>query len=150
MLGATPGPRGRGAAAGDYSRLMRKLLLVADASWVRNLVHAAVPSDIEVLELDDPHAAVDRFRESMPDVVVVDLQIGTMGGMAVTRSLKSTAAVEGWKEVPIVMLLDRSADAFLAKRAGADRWLTKPVVPADLRAALGIEITAPSKVKPSP
>lgn len=118
---------------------MRKLLLVADASWVHNLVRAAVPSSIEVIELADPRLAVERFREIEPDVVVVDLQIGSMGGMAVTRSLKSTAFVEGWKEAPIVMLLDRTADEFLARRAGADSWLVKPVAPAELRAALGIE-----------
>ena len=38
--------------------------------------------------------------------------------------------------VPILLLLDRSADAFLAKRAGADDWLIKPFSPQDLRASV--------------
>ncbi|MFQ5968304.1 MAG: response regulator transcription factor [Acidimicrobiia bacterium] len=121
---------------------MRKLLLVADASWVQNLVRAAVPSSIEVEELNDPRQVVDRFREVEPDAVIVDLQIGSMGGMAVTRAIKSAAFTDLSMDVPIVMLLDRTADAFLARRAGADSWLVKPVAPADLRSALGIETTA--------
>jgi DNA-binding response OmpR family regulator len=35
-----------------------------------------------------------------------------------------------------VLLLDRSADSFLAKRAGADAWVIKPFHDAELRAAV--------------
>ena len=38
---------------------------------------------------------------------------------------------------PIVLLLDRQADVFLAKRAGADAYLVKPFTSQQLRAALG-------------
>ena len=35
--------------------------------------------------------------------------------------------------VPILLLLDRDADEFLAKEAGADAWLVKPLNPLQLR-----------------
>ncbi len=49
----------------------------------------------------------------------------------------------GIQPVPIVLLLDRRADAFLAKRAGANGWLVKPFTVQDLRATLA-EVTAAS------
>ncbi|HEY5578209.1 MAG TPA: response regulator [Acidimicrobiia bacterium] len=120
---------------------MRKVLLVADGSWVVNHVRRALPTGVELTEISDPRAVVDQVRVLRPDVVIIDLQVASMGGMAVTRSLKSTAIVEGWKPLTIVLLLDRSADAFLAKRAGADAWVTKPATPGELRRAMGIELS---------
>ena len=67
--------------------------------------------------------------------MVIDLQVGNMGGMAIARVLRSAAVSEGWDHVPIVMLLDRSADTFIAKRAGADAWLVKPITAHQLREA---------------
>ena len=115
--------------------------MVADGSWVVNHVRRALPTGVELTEISDPRAVVDQVRVLRPDVVIIDLQVASMGGMAVTRSLKSTAIVEGWKPLTIVLLLDRSADAFLAKRAGADAWVTKPATPGELRRAMGIELS---------
>ena len=56
-----------------------------------------------------------------------------MGGMAMTRSIKEAALSEGVREVPVVLLLDRRADAFLAKRAAAAAWLQKPFNSYELR-----------------
>jgi DNA-binding response OmpR family regulator len=38
--------------------------------------------------------------------------------------------------VPVVLLLDRQADTFLAGRSGADAWVTKPFTASALRAAI--------------
>ena len=54
------------------------------------------------------------------DIGIFDLQIGSMGGMAVTLSLRQDESSGRVPHVPIVMLLDRIADVFLARRSGAD------------------------------
>ena len=64
-----------------------------------------------------------------------------MGGMAIIRALKEDAAIEQTAALPVVLLLDRSADAFLAKRAGADAWVQKPFTPFELRNAVESTIT---------
>lgn len=115
---------------------MARLLLVSDSEWVLNDVRSALGVGTwDLLVLDDPRAAETRVREDMPDVVVIDLQIGSMGGMAVVRSIR--AAHDQDVRPRLVMLLDREADEFLAKRAGADAWVVKPFSSHDLRLALG-------------
>ena len=70
-----------------------------------------------------------------PDLVVLDLQIGTMGGMAVTMDLRLEESGGRLPHVPVLMLLDRTADVFLARRAGAEGWLIKPLDSLRLRRA---------------
>lgn len=115
---------------------MRRVLLVADTPWVVNDVLGAVSDpDVQVDVLDNGHQVLEYLKEADYDVVVADLQVGTMGGMAVTRAIRE-GGMQGVGKVPVVMLLDRAADAFLARRAGADAWLKKPFVPQELRAIL--------------
>ena len=65
--------------------------------------------------------------ESTPDLVVLDLQIGNMGGIAACLHLRHEAGAGRLPDVPVLMLLDRQADVFLAKRSGADGWVVKPL-----------------------
>jgi DNA-binding response OmpR family regulator len=111
-------------------------LLIADLEWVVNDVLASLPrGDWEVEVLDDPVQSGAKVAEIDPDVVIVDLQVRNMGGMAVVREIK--ASLEG-EELPLlVILLDREVDGFLAKRAGADAWVVKPFSSHQLRLALG-------------
>ena len=114
---------------------MSKVLLVADAPWVVNEVRAALSlGDWDVEELDDPSQAASLSAEQEADAVVVDMQVASMGGMAVIRDIRQSTA--GGRRPRLVLLLDRSADTFLAKRAGADACVTKPITAVELRKAL--------------
>ncbi len=106
---------------------MADILLVADLPWVAETVHAALSgtgSDLTVT--GDPDAAASLALERGAEVVLVDLQIGSMGGMAVTRALRTAARTAGSTPPAVILLLDREADAFLAGRAAADGWIRKP------------------------
>ena len=72
-------------------------------------------------------------RRTQPDLVVLDMQIGNMGGVAVAIDLRLEASAGRIPDVPILLLLDREADRFLAKRADADAELVKPVDAGTLR-----------------
>ena len=74
--------------------------------------------------------------ESLPDLVVVDMQMGNMGGMATTLELRLEASYDNLGHVPVLMLLDRRPDVFLARRSGAEGWLVKPLDPIRLRRAV--------------
>ena len=86
--------------------------------------------------LDDPVQSGVRVVETDPDVVIIDLQVRNMGGMAVVREIK--ASMEGEDLPRLVILLDREVDGFLAKRAGADAWVVKPFSTHELRIAMGV------------
>ncbi len=129
------------ATAQVSSRPMTRILVVADAPWVRNEVHAALTEpDTTIVDIDDPTQTAARVLSDDIDLVIVDLQVGSMGGMAVTRAVRDHLVLAGHAPVPVVILLDRSADGFLAKRAGAAAWVVKPFTSQQLSAAMRIAI----------
>jgi CheY-like chemotaxis protein len=71
-----------------------------------------------------------------PDVAVLDLQVGSMGAMAVTMNLRLDESGGRLPHIPLVMLLDRIADVHLARRSGAEGWLVKPIDSLRLRRAV--------------
>ena len=130
---------------------MTRVLVVADATWARNDVHAALTSpDFELVDLDDPTQAAAAAADGEIDAVVADLQVSSMGGMAVARAVRETATVSGGEATPVILLLDRSADAFLAGRSGAAGWVIKPFTAQQLRAAVTEAIGATNDPEPEP
>ncbi len=114
---------------------MARILVVTDEQWVRNQAQAALSVEgVEIVDHADPSTAAQRAIDDDVDVLVVDLQVGTMGGMAVTRDVRHIEPTAG--ALPVVLLLDRAADRFLAGRAGADAWVTKPFTAGTLRGAI--------------
>jgi DNA-binding response OmpR family regulator len=128
-------PISRREAPGNVPDRMPKALLVCDTSWVANDAHAALSmGQWEIETIDDPALAATVAGDIRPEVVIVDMQVGSMGGMAVVRDIRD-AFQEGGRP-RTVLLLDRSADSFLAKRAGADAWVLKPFHASQLREAV--------------
>ena len=124
---------------------MAKVLLVADAPWAINDVRASLSdAGYDLVLVTDPREAADARLEEDPDLVLVDLQVGSMGGFAVVRDLRDAAAAAGEPPVPAVLLLDRSVDTFLAGRSGADAWLLKPVSSFELRSVVDELTSAPA------
>src|SRR5262249_60068979 len=102
--------------------------------WVREQVRAAlVAPGQEVIEVTRGQDVREAVAEYHPDLVVLDLQIGNMGGIAVAIDLHLEESGGRLPHVPILLLLDREADRFLAKRAAVDGELVKPVDPGTLR-----------------
>nr|MBA2411707.1 response regulator transcription factor [Burkholderiaceae bacterium] len=75
------------------------------------------------------------IHEVEPDLVVLDLQIGNMGGMAACMEIRHDETAERIPITAVLMLLDRAADVFLARRCDADGWLIKPLDAFRLRKA---------------
>jgi DNA-binding NarL/FixJ family response regulator len=112
-----------------------EILVVSDAPWVRREVIAAL-DDGEFREVDSGDAVPPAVRERRPDLVITDLQVGSMGGMAISLELRLEESAGRMPHVPILMLLDRRADVFLARRSAAEGWLVKPLDPLRIRRAV--------------
>lgn len=116
---------------------MKRIVVVADVPWVRNEVHASLTApEYSLIDLADPAETASVAIAEKADAVIVDMQVGSRGAMAVTRDVRDAAKRGGHGDLPVIMLLDRSADAFLAKRAGAAAWLVKPFSAHDIDSAL--------------
>ena len=114
-----------------------RILVIADEAWARNDVHAALTEpDYALVDHADPKTAYETVGAEKPAAVVVDLQVASMGGMAVARELHQQAALAEEDAVPVVLLLDRAADSFLAKRSGVASWVVKPFTAHELRTAV--------------
>ena len=140
--GIVPGLAVMGVAPPDGQRttlpaMASRILVIGDEAWARNEVHATLTEpDYTLIDHTDPATVRDALTAEKPDAVVIDLQVGSMGGMAIARELRQQADLAGEKNVPVVLLLDRAADRFLAKRAGVAAWVTKPFTAHDIRTAL--------------
>lgn len=118
---------------------MPTVLVVADGTWVANEVRSALSiGSWQIEDIADPRSVIDRIDESRVDAVIVDMQVGSKGGMAVIRAIRQQT--DESDRPRLVLLLDRSADSFLARRAGADAFVIKPFDAPELRAALEMPV----------
>ena len=116
---------------------MPDIVIVSDAASVRDEVRAAITDpDATVRDLEAGKRLLPAVEEQVPDLAVVDLQIGNMGGMAACLDLRLEEGMGRLPHVPVLMLLDRRPDVFLARRSQADGWLVKPLDPLRLRKAM--------------
>ena len=114
-----------------------EILIASDADWVVAELCAAVEApDLQVRSVRSGDAVPGAILDHEPDLVVLDLQIGNMGGMATCVHLGLEADAGRLPSVPVLMLLDRRADVFLARRSGADGFVLKPLDPIRLRKAV--------------
>jgi CheY-like chemotaxis protein len=122
---------------GQYPPDMPEVLVVSDSSKVREEVIASLPdTNITVRELNHGADVLPAVQAKKPDLIVLDQQIGRMGGMATALDLHLEAGAGRLPHVPILMLLDRRADVFLARRSDAEGWVVKPIDPLRLGRAI--------------
>jgi DNA-binding response OmpR family regulator len=115
---------------------MTTILVAADAKWVRDQVRAAfMAPNQQVVECTRGQEVRAMFAEVSPDLVILDMQIGNMGGVAVALDLRLEESAGRLDRANILLLLDREADEFVGRRADVDLMLVKPVDAGILRRA---------------
>jgi DNA-binding response OmpR family regulator len=113
-----------------------EVLIATDADAVFDEVDAALSDETtRVVRVRSGEAVGPVVAESTPDLVVLDLQIGNMGGIAACLHLRNESGDGRLPHVPVMMLLDRAVDVHLARRSGADGWVVKPLDAFRLRRA---------------
>ena len=126
------------------------VLIATDADWVLNEVRSALEGAGTTFTVcRNGRDVAPAVLAKTPDVAILDLQIGSMGGMAVTMALRLDETAGAISHIPVVMLLDRTADVHLARRSGAESWLVKPLDALSLRRAVDRAINPPVEAAPA-
>ena len=100
------------------------LLVVSEDPDVEEEVRFGVPPGLEVHVVNDAGSANEALLELTPVAVIVDLRTGRSGGFSLAMDMSQTARLA---RIPVIVVLERDQDRWLAKQAGAALVLQKPL-----------------------
>ena len=109
--------------------MSKTVLCVDDSASMRQMVRLTLAGGgYTVVEAVDGCDGLAKAQSAPVDLVITDLNMPNMDGLAFIRALR---AVHGYKGVPIVFLTTESDDdkKAQAKSAGATAWVVKPFQP---------------------
>ena len=111
------------------------VLVVDDNPDVRAYVRSVLESSYRVLVAADGRAGLELARTALPDLIVADVMMPELDGLALARALKNDAMTDA---IPVVLLTARAAteDQVAGFSAGADLYVLKPFDPAVLEAGI--------------
>lgn len=112
---------------------MISLLFIEDDDAIRMALTLALEDEgYEVREAADGKAGLAAFAEREPDLVLLDLRLPDLSGFEVCRSLRANSIVP----IIIVTAQTDTYDLVAGLEAGADDYVTKPIVPKELAARI--------------
>ena len=103
-----------------------KLLLADDSATIRKVVELTFADEgIDVFAVGDGDAAMIKFVEVQPDIVLVDVEMPGLSGYQICEMIKQDEAT---KHIPVLLLVGsfEPFDHDEAERSGADGFMTKP------------------------
>jgi len=112
---------------------VHKVLFIEDDDAIRLALRLALEDEgYEVVEAHDGASGLVQFGQCQPDVVLLDLRLPDLSGFEVCKAMRSSSTV------PIIMVTAQTeaADMVAGLEAGADDYITKPVVPKVLSARI--------------
>lgn len=102
---------------------MKRILVVDDEKPISDIISFNLRNEgFEVVAAFDGEQALEKFNESNPDLIILDLMLPKIEGLEVCREIRKTSTV------PIIMLTakDSEIDKVLGLELGADDYVTKP------------------------
>lgn len=113
------------------------ILIIEDETPIRRFLRSSlIGADYQVLEAETGRSGINQIIKQKPDLLLLDLGLPDMDGMAVIRELRD------WTQLPIVILSARGQekDKVTALDAGADDYLSKPFSVDELLARIRVAL----------
>lgn len=126
--------------------MAKQILVVDDDRHIREVVQFALEkAGLEVIEAGDGQKALALFKKSSPALIVLDITMPELDGLAVCREIRKSS------DVPILFLSSRTdeVDRVVGLEIGGDDYVSKPFSPRELVARVQT-ILKRSGPRPSP
>ena len=109
--------------------MAKQILVVDDDRHIREVVRFALEkAGLEVIEAGDGQKALALFKKNEPALIVLDITMPEMDGLAVCREIRKSS------DVPILFLSSRTdeVDRVVGLEIGGDDYVSKPFSPREL------------------
>jgi CheY-like chemotaxis protein len=105
---------------------MKKILVVEDVEFNRDLVVQLLEDEYQILTAADGAEGIRLAERERPDLILMDLSLPVIDGWEATRRIKANAALKG---IPIIALSAHAmtGDEAKARQSGCDDYLSKPI-----------------------
>jgi len=113
--------------------MTKKILVCDDEPYILMALTDAVEMEgYECVTAINGKEALQKARETLPDLIMLDIMMPFMDGFEVCRELKADPST---RDIPVIMLTAKSQqiDIQKGKDVGADDYITKPFRPSTLR-----------------
>ncbi|MFA5270815.1 MAG: response regulator [Candidatus Omnitrophota bacterium] len=104
----------------------KKILVVDDSQDMRAILSMRLRvNGYDVIMAEDGQEGLDKTREEMPDLIILDLMLPKIDGYEVCRMLKFD---DKYKNIPVIILsaLDQQQDREKGVGSGSDAYFIKP------------------------
>jgi two-component system, cell cycle response regulator DivK len=105
---------------------MKKILVVEDVEFNRDLVVQLLEGDYEIITAADGAEGLRLAERERPDLILMDLSLPILDGWEATRRIKAEVDL---KHIPIIALSAHAmtGDEEKARQSGCDDYLSKPL-----------------------
>lgn len=113
---------------------------------MRRFVRTILTPEFAVLEAANGREGLRKAREHLPDVILADVMMPSVGGREMTRRLRETSETEA---IPVIMVTARASasDELEGLREGADDYVTKPFDADVLRARIDGQLSLQQRLR---
>jgi len=104
----------------------KKILVVDDAEFNRDLLVQLLEDEYQVSVAVDGSEGVKKAEQEKPDLILMDLGMPVMDGWEATRRIKANSEL---KHIPIIAVTSHAmvGDEIQAREAGCDDYTPKPI-----------------------
>jgi CheY-like chemotaxis protein len=105
---------------------LKKILIVDDAEFNRDLMVQLLGDEYEVLLAVDGEDAIRQVEQAKPDLILMDLGLPGLDGWGATREIKTNSES---RHIPVIAVTSHAmvGDERRAREAGCDDYIAKPI-----------------------
>ena len=105
---------------------MKKILIIEDIEWNRDLLAQILEEDYEVVEAEDGAQGLEVAKQERPDLIIMDISLPEINGWDLAPMIRQT---EGIAEVPIISATAHAmaGDEQRCREVGCNDYVSKPI-----------------------